>query len=159
MTAHTFSRTAVVKRLLTLIEAHQDRPSGVTVSRGVPRGGATSDLIASGDTFGDETSVPTMRRGRMSYRDQYRVELLCIAYTPGENKFEDADAAAEQLGELVRAVVADHPQLVDVDAEDSPDLCVTSAVLVLADGPSPFHTQDGSASVMRIEVAIDQRID
>jgi len=158
MTTSTFSRSSVVKRLLALTQSHPDLPNGVTVCRGVPREGATTDLIASGDTFGDDTSVPTMRRGRLSYRDQYRVEILCVAYTPGVYEFDKADDLVESYAEFVRMVCADHPQLVDADSDDHPSLCVTSAQVVLADGPSPFHTQEGSASAMRLEVAIDQRI-
>lgn len=158
MTTTSFSRSSVVKRLLALTKSHPDLPNGVTVARGVPRAGATSDLIASGDTFGDETSVPTQKRGRLAYRDQYRIEVLCVAYKPGVYDFDAADAAVEHLAELVRTVVADHPQLVDEDSENDPSLCVTSAQVVLADGPSPFWIEDGTASAMRLEVAIDQRI-
>lgn len=158
MTTTAFSRSAVVKRLLALTKSHPDLPNGVTVARGVPREGATTDLIASGDTFGDETSVPTQKRGRLAYRDQYRIEVLCVAYKPGIYDFEPADTTVESYAEFIRTVVADHPQLVDQDSEADPGLCVTSAQVVLADGPSPFHTEEGTASAMRLEVAIDQRI-
>ena len=158
MSATRLTRSAVLRRLLRLIAASDDLPIGVTVHRGMPRGGPDSDLIASGDIAGDEISTPTMRSGRKATRDQYTIQLFCVAFVDGDDQFDDADDQAERLAEVVRAVLVDSPQLVDLTDRDEPDLCVTSAQISLADGPSPWHVDTGSASLVTLYVAVDQRI-
>lgn len=155
MTASTLTRSSVVQRLVDLVAAHDDLPADTTVSRGVPRDKTqTRRLIATGEITGDETSVPTMRRDRLTYRDQYRIEVLVIVWTDGDAEFTSSDDDCEQLAELVRDICAENPQLTVTGS----DLCVTSAVVARADGPTGFHTDLGAASAMRLEVAIDARI-
>lgn len=153
MTATTFTRSRVAQRLFDLIADAEDLPDDVEVLRSVRAATDRRAQIFQGDILGDTTSVPTMRAGRNTYRDQFRVEVFCVAWTAGDDTFADSDTAVEQLAEIVRSVVADNPQLTGDDT-----LCVTSAVVTLADGPNGYHTDHGSASAMRLEVSIDQRI-
>ncbi len=155
MTDSVFTRYAVVERLLALVRGHDDLLADVTVARGVPRGRTDMlGLIASGEVIGDELTVPTMRRDRKAYRDQYRVEVLCMWWAEGDADFDETDRLVEQLAEVVRDVCATNPNL----TVSGSDLCVTSAVVVSADGPTGFHIDLGAASAMRLEVGIDVRI-
>jgi hypothetical protein len=153
MTATRFTRTACVARLKALLDAAA--PSGVTVTRGVNRDPATGPLIAIGDMLGVESGVPAMRAGRKAYDDRFTIEVLCIAWRSGVPDFDEVDAAAEVLGEVVRSTLADHPQL-DDGTDGLPG--VVSAVVTLADGPAPWRTNIGVGSVMRLEITVHARI-
>lgn len=159
-TATRFTRSAVVGRLLELIgDARAADPSAVPadtiVRRGLPRDPLAGAVIGLGDIEFVETAVPTLKTGRRHYDDRYRLEVLCIAWQAGADTFTVVDERAEDCAELVRSVLADHPQL---DRAGTGLAGVVSATIVQADGPNPWHTADGVGSAVRMFLELDTRI-
>lgn len=159
-TATRFTRTAVIARLLELVaDARAADPSAIPADtiarRGLPRDPLSGAVIGFGDLEFVETSVPTLKTGRRHYDDRYRLEVLCIAWQAGADTFSEVDEIAEDCAELVRSVLADHPQL---DRLGTGLAGVVSATIVQVDGPNPWYTADGVGSAVRMFVEIDSRI-
>jgi len=162
-TATRFTRTAALVRLLALLELTRRAdpslvPAETLVRRGLQRDPMTGGIVALGDLdyTGNGTAVPTMKRGRLAYNDQFSLEVLCIAWESGTADFTEVDALAERCAELVRVTLADHPQL-DQDGDGLPGL--TSATLTECDGPNPWYTPTGVGSGCRLLITFDTRIE
>lgn len=148
----TLRRVEVADRLRELLDTDAD----TVVIAGPPRNPQEGRLIVIGDITG-ELSVPHMTSGRKQYDDRFEVEILCIGWDPGAEDFSTVDAAAQEMGEHVHDILADHPQLEATTTSDGLD-GVVSSVAARFDGPNRWWNPEGAGAAMKIAVEVHVRI-
>jgi hypothetical protein len=148
-------RVEAVNRLRYLLELAADE-TDITVVVGPSSEPQQGKLITLGDISG-ELSVTHMNAGRKTSDDLFEIEVVCIAWEPGVDSFDECDLECQRICEMVRTAVADFPRL-ERDARSDGLDGVTFAVAGRLDGPNRWWNAEGVGAAMRLTVQVSIRI-